>query len=207
MAITLNDIFNLPDEKRRRIRIKRRKNRKQVRIERPRRTQEELVAYLRDNNIRTLSQLDRERKDGDPIRSDYRMRFKKWSDAKTLAFGWEERGYAKFDAEYMAKLMVQFGIKTELGYRELRKLHPHVVPPMTQVRKKWGTFKNLKAISRRYSILGTLNDYMNFRRRLGRTPCVGECIDNDVSIEKGVEFFGSKKSMDAFISMLEKGKV
>jgi hypothetical protein len=206
MPLSLKDIFNLPDAKRRRIRLVRRKQGKRKKIERPKRTKEQLAAYLRENNIRTLGQLTKQRKDGDPIPSDYRMAFPKWSDALNLAYGWEDRRYVNFDAEYIAKLMVQFGIRSGEEYRRARKLNPHVVPPESQVRAKFGGFKTLHAIARRYSTLATLNDYISFKRRLGHTPSVGECIDNDISIEKGVEFFGSKRSMDKFISLMERGK-
>jgi len=204
MPLTPQDIFNLPDRKRCRFRYIPKKRGKYRKIDRPKRTEDELVAYLRDNNIRSSRQLEKVRKDGDPILSDYRLAFPKWSDAMAKAFGRSEACNPSQDPEYMAKLLVQFQITTIGHYVRARRLRPDIVPSYGVVRRKWGGFKGLKLLLRRYSTLTIFDSYLSLSRRLGRRPSIGECRDHGIHFEKVMEIFGSKKKLDEFLDGLEK---
>lgn len=204
MPLTPQDIFNLPDRKRCRFRYIPKKRGKYRRIDRPKRTQDELVAYLRDNNIRSSRQLDKVRKDGDPTLSDYRLAFDKWSDATTLAYGRPDVFLPCQDPEYMAKLLIQFQITSIESYFRARRLRPDIVPSYWVVRRKWGGFKGLKLLLRRYSTLTIFDSYISLRRRLGRWPSLEESRAQGIHFEKVMEIFGSKRKLDEFLDGLEK---
>jgi hypothetical protein len=206
MPLTPQDIFNLPDRKRRRYCYVLKRRGKYRKIGRPERTEDELVAYLRDNNVRSTRQLEKERKDGDPTLSDYRLAFDKWSDATALAFGKTETLAPGQDPEYMAKLLLQFDITTIDRYMEVRRLRPDIVPSYWVVRRKWGGFRGLKLLLRRYSLVAIFNAYLSLRRRLGRHPTSDECRAHGIILDKALELFGSKKRLVEVLEGLEKKK-
>jgi hypothetical protein len=204
--LTAQDIFNLPDRQRRRFRFIPKRRGKYRKINRPKLSPEELVSYLRINGIHSSRQLERCRREGDPTLSDYRRAFAKWSDAIEQAFGRVEKVVVCNDPEYFAKLLVQFDIKTIARYRELRRLRPDIVPSYWEVRRKWGGFKGLKLLLRRYSLKAIFDSYLSLKRRLGRYPTRGECRDYGIAFSKLKELFGHKKKLDEFLDGLEKKK-
>jgi len=204
MPLTPQDIFNLPDGKRRRFRFVPKRRGKYRKVDRPKRTRDELVAYLRDNNVRSTRRLERCRRDGDPTLSDYRLAFDKWSEAIALAFGRTEKIIPSQDPEYMAKLLVQFKITTIDRYMEVHRLRPDIVPSYWVVRCKWGGFKGLKFLLRRYSLVAIFDSYLSLRRRLGRCPTPDECRAHGIILDKALELFSSKREFDEFLGRLEK---
>jgi len=204
MPLTAQDIFDLPDRQRRRFRFIPQRRGKYRKVDRPERSPDELAAYLRDNNIHSTRQLEHCRREGGPTLSDYRLAFAKWSDAIALAFGRTEQVVASNDPEYMAKLLVQFNITTTTRYLEVRRLRPDIVPSYREVRRKWGGFKGLKFLLRRYSAKAIFDAYLSLRRRLGCYPTLGECREHGIYFDKLIELFGSKKKLDAFLDGLEK---
>jgi hypothetical protein len=198
MRYTPQELFKLPDHKRRRVRFFPELRGKNRRIERPRRTAEELVAFLREHNIRSIRQVEKILRDGDPTISDYRLGFDKWSDAKKLAFG-EERVIPCNDPEYMAKLLIEFTIKTRDRYREVRRLRPDIVPSIVQVKRKWGGFGRLKYVLRSYSVREALDAYLKLTKKLGRIPYRVECREHGIDIGLAISFFGKKKKLDNFL--------
>ena len=206
MPLTPQDIFNLPDRKRRSFHYSPYRRGKYRKIDRPKRSNDELVAYLRDNNVHTSRQLERCRRGNDPTLSDYRLAFNKWSDATTLAFGRVEKINPSNDPEYMAKLLVQFQITSVRRYWEARRLRPDIVPSYRVVRRKWGGFKGLKFLLRRYSMVAIFNAYLSLRRRFGRYPTLNECKAKGIHFDKVMELFGSKRKLDAFLDGMEHRK-
>jgi hypothetical protein len=206
MPLSLRDMFSLPDRKRRKISLTykpRGKYRKEIR---PKYSQDELVEFLRERNIRSIRQVEKFRKPGEPTASDFRRAFKHWKDALCMAYGWNEPLDVVRDPEYMAKVVVQLGITTVKGYIEAHRKRPDIIPAYRDLRRVWGGFKRLKLIVRRYSLALLLNDYMVLRRRLGRHPTLEDCEKASVNLEKGIEFFGDKKRLDDFLDSMEKKK-
>jgi hypothetical protein len=203
MALTAQDVFNLPDHKRRKLKLVSRKRGKYRKIKRPKRSREELVAFLREHDIRSSRMLEKRRGEGDPTLSDYRLAFPLWSEAVTLAFGRQDKpDPPPSDPEYMAKLLIQFDISSLSRYQEVRKMRPDIVPSYGQVKRKWGGFKGLKLILRRYSLIEILNSYLALRRRLGRHPTPEECLERGIVLSKAKDVLGGKKKLEELLDSL-----
>jgi hypothetical protein len=206
MPLSLQDTFNLPDSKRRTVKLvykPRGRYRKEIR---PKFTQDELVSFVRERNVRAIRQIEKVRKQGDPTVSDFRRAFKKWRDVLCIAYGWNEPLDVVRDPEYLAKVVIQLGITTVEGYIEAHRKRPDIVPSYRHLIQKWGGFRRLKEITRRYSLALLLNDYLVLKRRLGRHPTLEECKFANVNLEKGLEFFGKKERIDEFLDSMEKKK-
>ena len=167
MALTAHDILALPAEKRRKLKLgkKRRRYRKE---NRPRRSKGELVAFLRENDFRSSRQLEAGRKPGEPNTNDFRKEFGSWQNALDSAF--TDLQEVRFTPEYMAKSVLEFGLWTCLKYLAARAARPDVIPSMYRVKQQWGYFSNLKEFAVRMSIAETLNRYITLYRKLGRIP-------------------------------------
>jgi len=204
MSLTNAQIFALSDKERRRFRFipeRRGRYRKEVR---PKRTPEELIDWLRANDIHKIRDVSLKRKPGDPTISDYRLAFAKWKDALDRAFGFQMPKPNVDDAEYMAKVVTQLGIWTLEDYIDARKKRPDIVPCYKALTKRWGGFRRLKFLCQRYSFVAVFNEYLKLRRRLGHLPTTDECKDNNVVLDKAIQHFGSRKKMDAFIDSMER---
>jgi hypothetical protein len=196
------EIILLTDGDRRKLTLKKRKRKRYNREKRPVRSRDELVAYLRDNGFKSTRQLLGGRSEGDPNVYDYLKEFKTWNAAKLAAFG--PPGFApEIDAEYVAKTVIQFGLWTYDKYRKARAKRPDIVPSYYEVRKRWGKFSNLIVYAEKVSMCATLESYRNFKRRLGAVPTMDQCRKEGVDLSVALEFFGSKKSVDAFVNQLE----
>jgi hypothetical protein len=203
MAITLSDIRDLPDAKRRKLHLiykPRGKYRKEIR---PKRSREELLAWLKDHDVRTRIQLEKKRVDGDPTLSDYLLEFKKWSIAVGLAFGCRDVELNFKDPEYVAKVVIEFKLWTLIAYEEARKKRPDIIPSVYYVMKKFGGYKNLVVFCKRFSLVEVFNSYMTLRRRLGRVPTLKECTQSNIHLDEAIRFYGSKRKLDNFIASLE----
>ena len=198
----LDDIIKMPAEKRRRLNLGRKK-RTNKRCPRRRRSRDELIAYLRQNDIRSTRQLDARRQEGDPTVYDYRKEFGKWSQAVLVTFGPPLPSIGRFDAKYMADAVIEFGLWTQLSYRAVRKLRPDIIPSINFVYSEWGKWSNLTAYAKEVSMKAVLNSYLSFWRRLGRTPTVAECDEEGIKLETPIKHFGSKRKMDRLLSDLE----
>jgi len=202
--VTSREILNMTDNARRKLRIKRRRIRRQRKFDRPSRTPEELIQWLRDNDVRSVREIEKKRVDGDPIYPDFRKAFGRWSVAKEKAFpNSREQKEPSPSPEYLAKVMIQLKVWTRKEYRKLRTAHPDIIPSEYHVRKKWGTFAGLKAFARRESIVATLEDYRTLRRRLGKTPTKLDCKKADIDLSAALRHFRSKKEMDRLLDSVE----
>lgn len=206
MPLSLSDIFALPDRKRRRFRFIPHKRGRYRKEDRPKRTPDELVAWLRENNVRTIRQVEKVRKPGDPTMSDFRLAFPKWKDALDQAFGFQMPAPNTRDPEYMAKVVIQFNLWRVEDYLAARQKRPDIIPSYKAMKKVWGGFKGLKLLCKRYSMVAIFNEYLKLRRKLGRLPTMVECHENNVGLEKAIEFFGSRAKLDRFLDSMEKKK-
>lgn len=198
----LDDILGMPAEQRRKVDL-RRKRGKYNRHPRRKRSREELVEFLRENDIRSVRKLSRVREDTEPNTYDYQKEFGSWTQAKLAAFGPPTPRIGKFDAAYMAKAIIEFDLWTRERYKEVRASNKEILPSLHVVLREWGTFTNLKNYARQVSLKKMLESYLSFWRRLGRAPTAKECDEEGINLEKPVEYFGSKREMDRILSELE----
>jgi hypothetical protein len=199
----LDDIIRMPAEKRRRLNLGSKKKRNYKRYPRRKRSREELIQYLKDNDVQSSRQLHKVRQDGDPIIYDYRKEFGKWSQALLAAHGPPLPSVGKFDAKYLASAVIEFGLWSKEKYQAKRMLRPDILPSMHFVRKEWGTFGNLKAYAKEVSMKQVLNRYLAFWRRLKRPPTLKECDSEGINLETPVKYFGSKREMDKLLAEME----
>ena len=214
MVLSPDDILKLPDEIRKTIRLDLRAKRKRgIRRRRPIRcpefTRAELIDYVRRNNFRKVSQVFAASGNGNPTLWCFQKNFGTnfWSLVKQEAFSPDSirfKWHDDIDAGYLMKLVLEFGLWTRDKYEKARLAHSDIVPPLNRIREKWGTFRRMKICARRYSIKIMLDEYLKLSRRLGRIPSVEDCKQNEVYIDKVIEFFEGKKYLDMFLQMMEK---
>jgi hypothetical protein len=197
------DILWVKPKQRRRVRPPFRR-RKRYNTEPKRRvfSREELIEYLRANNFRSVQQLIRGRKPGEPREYDYRREFDKWQNAKTEAFGMELSAVEDlgFDDESIISSVIECNLWTIDAYLAKRKQMPDIFPSMRQVLKRWGKYSVLKGVARQRSLKGTMDAYRKLWNRLGRTPSMGDVRSAGIELGKAISHFKSKKELDEFMA-------
>ena len=198
------DLLNLPPSKRRKTKIG---TPKQDRKQRPEFTRDELIDYLRSHDFRTAQSLAVGREEKDPVVYDYRREFGTWQKAKEAIFGKQPERAKPEDAEYLAKVVLEFEIHSRDQWIRAHHKRPEIVPSIYHVRKHWGTFTNLKAfVYKVYSCQLVLREYIALRRRLRRWPTLEDCAAEGLILEKPLKLFDGKRKMDAYLKMvLKKG--
>ena len=163
-------------------------------------SQEDMLKYLRENNLRSQLQLEKFRKPTDPNVNDFRKKFESWSNAIRQAFG--RQLVADFDSNYMIKAVIQFEIWTVKKYCIVRKMYPEAVPSWHAIVKEWGTFGKLKEAARRWSLKATLVAYDKLTRKLGHIPMIDEIRAANLNLDAALKFYGNKAAIDEFIREL-----
>ena len=198
----LDDIIKMPANKRRRLNLGRKKrdyNRHPRRV----RSRDELIQYLKENNIRSSRGIESARQDGDPNLHDYRKEFGKWSQALLETYGPPPPSIGKFDARYMAKAVIEFDLWTRSSYHKTRMIRPDIIPSLHFVYREWGCFGNLIAYAKEVSMKQVLNSYLAYWRRLKRPPNLKECEAENINLETPMKHFGSKRAMDTLLAQME----
>ena len=195
-----DDYVAMPDEQRRRLRLQKRFRhyKKQVR---PRLSSEELLKYLRDNKIRSCDVLEKVRSSTDPTTNDFRREFGSWRETVRRAFGTQIA--PDIDGEYIVKAVLELNLWSVKRFREARKLDPVTVPSWRQVINKWRSYRNLIECARRMYLKGLLEEYRKLIRRLGHIPSLDEIREANLRMDKAIDFYGSKKKLDEFVSMMK----
>jgi hypothetical protein len=202
--VKISDILAYSDEKRRGLRLKTKRIQKRkpyVRIERPNRSQDELLEYFKDKGITTQKSLLEIRRGDDPLPYDYIKAFGSWGKAKEIVFGPKE--VPPLEAEYMVKCIIEFDLWTRPVYEEACRKRPDILPSIYRILKKWGRWSNLTELAYRSSFKKTLDSYLLLKKKLGRTPSVKDCKRAGVKLESVRTLFGSKTEMDRFLIRVE----
>lgn len=165
-------------------------------------TRDELLAYVRSHNFRSVRKLEAGRKPGEPRAYDLIKEFGKWENAKTTAFGMDINLAA--DAEYLPKSVLLFNLWTYRAYLAKRKMAPDVIPSMWQVRRKWGFYRNLVNAAIQISVKETMDAYKVLWRRYGRKPTIEEIREAGLYLDSAIKFYGSRKELDKAMEELEK---
>ena len=151
---------------------------------RPERTPEELIAYLRDNDIHSVRQLRRMRKPEDPHLYDYRV-IGNWARVKEMAFGKR----SPFDlpirptVNYILNSISDLDLWTRQDYERKRAAHPDLIVSPYWIRTLFGSWDKAKWAAEQISVKGCLTRWMNIYRRLGRVPTMAELDQFGVSLE------------------------
>jgi hypothetical protein len=198
----LDAILAMPAERRRKVDL-RRKRGKYKRHPRRRHSREELIQFLRQNDIRSVRKLSGSRTDSDPNAYDYQKEFGSWAAAKLAAFGPPPPRIGKFDAAYLAKAVIEFDLWTRDKYQRARMADPEAFPSLHFIYREWGTFRKLKEYAQQVSMKKMLESYLSLWRRLGRKPTLKECDEEGINLERPLKYFGSKREMDRVLSGLE----
>jgi hypothetical protein len=192
--VKLSDIINLTPAQRRRLRNWGAPVKKPHR-KRPSFSRQELVEYLRKNEIRSWRTLERKRADGDPIPFDYRREFGSWQAAVEEVFG-KPVVPVKVDSKYVLRAVPFFNAWTYRGYLAARRLSPHVLPSMNFVIKEFGSFELFIVCARGMSLKMVLDDYLALGRKLGRRPKLDECEAAGLKMEFALKFCRGKARLD-----------
>ena len=204
----LKDIINLPSYARRNMRIYlgsrpyHRETRKSL-------SRDEMIDYLRRNNVRSIGQLESVRKKGDPKVQDFRKEFGQWSAALRAAFG-PPLMKAEVSVNYLLKCLLQFDIRTWKDYLAARKKDPDIFPSSYAIKKEFRTFKDFRACAYGWSIRDTTYECLKLRRRFDRNPTMEECRNAGLIMDNIIEFFGGLAKWNKYLTdiaqLSERGK-
>lgn len=197
MILTADQILAMPEDQRRKLRLRRRPRRYKKEV-RERLSPEDLIQYLRSRQIHSRTDLTKNRKKGDPNRYDFVKAFGKWSKATYKAFGAPVK--TGKDGEYIVKAVLEMNLWTVRRFNEARKIDPISVPSWRQIIKTFGSYRNLMECARRKNLKTVLEEYRRVIRRLGHIPNAEELKRENLVIDEAVKFYGSKKAMDEFVS-------
>lgn len=197
-----NDVLPTPAHQLKLLR-RRKRYRRYKKQDRKKLSRDDMLEYLRSNEVRSSRMLMEVRKPDDPNVDDYRKEFGNWSDALHLAFGSIEA--SKHDAEYMLKAVLEFNLWSVKRFREARKVDPDIIPSWSSIRREWGSYSNLIESARRLDLRNLLLEYLKLMRRLGRTPTLNDLKKYNLRMDAAIKFYGGKKEMDEFVLMM-KGK-
>ena len=205
--MNIHDLIDLADKNGNTFSFTKRHKRKPYKfIERPKFTRQQLIDFLKNNNIKSSRKIDKIRKNNDPCLSDYRLEFTFWKDAIKEAFP-EDTFITSDDqsALYFINLLRQFQISTLDEYKAKRKICPDLIPSIYQLNKYFGGFSNIKSLEQRYNISKTIESYIKLKQNINKkTLSVKKCKDSKVDISFAVKFFGSKEKFDKFVRKLER---
>lgn len=198
----LDSILNLPVKYRNRFRrsVSPPKKARETRVF----SREELLDYMRRNNIRSPQKLDSFRVDGDPIPNSYKKEFGSWREATVAAFG-KPVVKPAMDKVYMAKCAMSLGIETFDQYRQVRKNNPEILPSVCHIIKEFGSFSEFMVDVKACSFKDTLNAYLVLCRRLGKIPTLDDCARAGIKIDiLTYRVFDDKKELDSWVKCSQK---
>lgn len=171
---------------------------------RPTRTPEQLVEYLRINDIRSIRQLRRKLSPEAPIPHDIIKAFGSWQAAKETAFG--KLGPFDLpkrpDPKYLVNTAVELDLGTRDAYLAARRRRPDIVPSIHWVRALYGSWDRLKWATEQVSVKACLERWMTLRRRLGRTPTLMEAHQAGISFEPLKRIFKTSGELNEFLKDL-----
>lgn len=201
MNLSLQEILGLPDEERRKLKI-RRIRRKVVRQVRRQTSPGEMLKILRDRSVRSSRKWMKVRFPSDPTIYDFRKEFGSWRKAVKLAFR-EVDSRIEMDAEYLVKLVIQFDLWTYDKYISVHKAQPEIVPSYEYLRKRWESYKSLVEFARRSALKSVVDRYFSLYRRLGKKPTMEQCRVDGVQLDEAIRLLGGRNNLNELIVMME----
>ena len=193
----VDDIYNMPAQKRKRLRLGKSRGRYAVEGKRSF-SRERLLEFLKEKGYKTRDALRAGRVKGEPNSFDYEKEFGSWQVAVNEAFGVRNETEEK-RLRYMVKCVIKFDLWTWRSYQEARVEAPTVIPSMHEVKKLWGSYANMRWTARMSSFKKSLEDYLKLWRRLGRKPDMADCEKHGLNMDRPINHFGSKSEMDSFL--------
>jgi len=205
----LTEILKMPAEQRRRLRIDVRRHKRYRPAARREYTQEELLEWAKERNIKTTRQLDAVREKGDPTFYIFKQVFGSWNAFKEMAYGREAVDpflhEPPNDAKYIMEVIVQFQLWRQKDYERARQVRPEVVPSISRLRYQFGRWSNAVYCAERWSAWKTLEHYVRLRDKLGRWPTGGECKKAKLDLRMLLEIHRTSKALQRFIENMERG--
>lgn len=172
-------------------------------MQRPERTRDELLQYLRDEDIRSRRELEAVRAANDPTPYDYVKEFESWANALEEAHGKKrpEIFATPESPEYLIRTVIELELWTQNEYRILRRQRPDIVPSNAAVIRVFGCFSNLFEAARAKSLKETMYSYALLWSRLGKTPTVEDCRRHGIDLTIACRVHGGKRAFDRFLGL------
>lgn len=165
-------------------------------------TKDELIEYVKENNITSVRELQRARRRGDPSLYYYKKLFGSWFNFKKEVFGLKEKPLPPpTNPEYLISVALTFNLYIIEDYKKMSKKFPEIVPPKCYIFKHFGTWSNFKSIVRRSGFKNLIKDLMDFRRENNKWPTSFECKKMKIDLKALIEFYGSKADMESLLEM------
>ena len=159
-------------------------------------SEEELVAHLQVNNLKSSRQVERySRENADaPRLSDYRKHWRLWSEAVKSAFG---PPLPSFDPEptpnYLVSTVLYFDIRSRDEYLQRRRERPDLVHSIHHVREVFGCWSDLRYASDQRHLQKLADEYLRLHRRLGRRPTNEDIRKANFDVETLKQLLGHGK--------------
>ena len=161
-------------------------------------SRDELVDHLRRHSIHSIRELKRFKNKGDPTTYDFQKEFGSWGEAKIVAFG-RPLFQPDITEEYFLECVLRLGLDTWRKYRKARREDKNGIPATNRITKMFGSFGKMVMKAYKYDISRILELSLSLKKRLGRTPTLGDY--NTAGIETGptIKWFGGKEKWDEYL--------
>jgi hypothetical protein len=174
-------------------------------------SRKEMIAYLRDNGIKSAPQLAKAlAKNGDsgPTYYDFKKEFGLWENVRLEAWGdISVIGAAPMDdPAYQLRVILDYGLYSAPAYRAARSKMPHVVPSFKKLLTHWGKFSTATEAALRMTAKGQVTAFLRLRDQLGRMPDERDCTLAYIDYSSVVGVFGSISSLNKFVAINDKQK-
>jgi len=199
MKLKLDDFLRMSAANRRKVRVRR--TRRGPYMQRPKRTPEELLAYLKTNHIKSVRQLQKNRKPDEPNLYDITKAHGSFSAAKEQAFG-KPLPFdlpLRPDPTYLINTVSEFSLFTRDHYQAARRKSPAIVPSLYWVRLLFGSWDKLRWASEQVDLKACINRWLALRRHLGRSPSMVEVENAGMSLEPVKTLYPTRGELNAFL--------
>lgn len=200
----LDELRKMPPEQRRQLDLFKKRGKYNV-TDKKYLNRERILEWAKERGVSSQPQVRKLRQAGEPTVEVIEKVFGSWRNfLSEIGIERKEEEKPPADFDYIANVIVQFGLFDAEKYRAARKKRPDVIPSMNQVLKQFGTWTNASAIAARISMQYRIDEYLKLKKRYGRWPTPTECRNAKINIEPLVNIHGSKRALDAFLDKAQK---
>lgn len=171
----------------------------------PKYTREELIAYLKENKIKTAKQLSKVRKDMDPHFKDYVKHFGSWLEARTAAWGIIRK--REYTNEEFIKVALEFRINSSQKWIKKRREFPEIIPPHYRILKIWKYWSCFFDTVAEFRDKENIDKYIVLARKLKKIPNFGESEKNDIFLDRVITKYCNNNGYKHVTKRLNKKKL
>lgn len=198
--MNIDEFLSLPVHAGRKSRVRTRK--RGPYRQRPDRTPDELIEFLKTNGIRSVRHLRKTRKDGDPIPHDFVRAFGSWRVAMNAAAIPDPFSVAgkRPDPNCIIRAIVEMNLWRRDDYQAAHLRLPDAIPSVHWAYALFaGSWRKARMAAERLCIRVSTERWMTLRRRLGHSPTLAEVDRHGIALDPLIRIYGSRKEAANFL--------